>query len=593
MSSDPAHTILGFTPESERTSLGPAAVSAPDISGAYFYPGYKSDLTKYTFLEASYKGGPSFKEGYDRAGKAIFIRHEREAETRYQRRRSMTTYRNYVGPIVDQYAAYVGSSKAVRSKQKAFVEWAKNCDTAGTTLQDFMTHCGTKGLLLGRWWVGVDMPRAPDGARTAADDEGRKPYLMHVHPSNVVDFALDALGRVTRLVIHHEKYVKASFGSPGEIHHEFHEWTAESMTVYRARPAQPQAVQTGSGQQMDKATPSYRVEAGSPVKHGYGRVPFATLEILEGKGLAEDIAESNKTVLNLQGLLYEELYNCTFSQVWISGAEDDEKENMKAGTSTMWFLANPEAKVHTAGANAEQAQSIMNALFMEVKEIHRQAHLEQSGEPLQKRVAEAASKLEKSHESMDQILEHAADRLQRLENELLEIAASFNTAHVKAGDAITIWPKVFDTKSLREKIALAIELDQVPFLPRAAKKGLARQITEEILESGEDASDADREIKDAQHSRSAAEVQIAKLLFDAGASGPVQLYVQFVDPHATPEQARTELEKISTDREKFSPAAQEEGSTDPSKKPPNRPEKQPTPEETRKADEKQQAANQT
>lgn len=514
-----------------------------------------------------------------------------------------------MGPIVDQYATYVGGTKVSRSDRAPFKEWIKNCDGANTHIQDAMTHAMRKGCLLGKWWVGADLPKAtprPDGTPLTVADDTRQPYLVNVHPANVVDFAMDGNGNATRLVIHHEVYEKPGFASKGVLRHEFHEWTAQNVTIWRSKTGSDasgvgaSSEQASSGGSLTVVSPGYAIEKAQTIDHGFGMVPFALLEILEGKGIVEDVAEANKTVLNLVGLLYEELYNNTFSQTWISGADDDEQGDVKTGTSTIFFLSNPEAKVHSAGANPEQAASIINALFMEVKEIHRMAHMEQSGEPLQKRVAEAASKVEKSHESMDQLLEHIADQTQRFENRILQILAALKMPQVTKEDAISVWPKVFDTKTLREKIALAIELDGVPFAPLAAKKSLARQISMDILEdTAKDTTDANKELNAATVARSPGEVQIAKLLFEAGALGPVELYIQFRDPSATPEEARKILEQISKDREEYastamqqSNAAAEADAMDPSKKPPHRPEKQPSPTEQRDALEKQQAANQ-
>ena len=593
---DPAHSVLGYVPASEATSLGPTPVSVPVLGGAYYYAGYKEDATKYAFLEAAYKGGPKFKEGYDRAGKPIFYKHERESDVRFERRRALTTYRNYVGPIVDQFTTYIGSSKVVRSPRKEFTEWTKNVDGAGSSMQEFMTHALTKLCLLGRWVVGAQLPVAPDTAvRTKATDT-RVPYLVHVHPANIVDFAMDAFGRFTRLVVHHEIRVKATFGKPESRSHEYHEWTDSTLTIYKPQnppdtAAAPQQA-IGDGTVMQVSTPSFQLVAGPVQPNTYGRIPYVMIEIFEGKGIVEDVAECNKTILNLVGLLYEELYNQTFSQTWVSGAEDNAQGEIKKGTNTVIFLQNPEAKIHTTGANTEQASSIMNALHMEVKEIHRMAHMEQSGEPLQKRVAEAASKVEKSHESMDQALEQIADRLQTLENLVLGIAATYKTTAVADSDVATIWPRIFDTKTLREKISLAIEAEKIPFAPKRLLKGIAEQIAVELVEDPERLAEASKELEDAVLPRTAQEAGISKMLQAAGVVGPVELYKQFVDSSKSDDEIRKILDAIVKDREKYAPMQETAGEGEGLAKPANRPEKQPTPEEQRKATETQQAANQ-
>lgn len=596
---DPAHDILGYVPVSESGSLGPVSNHLPTVTGAHYYPGYKQELARCRFLDASYRGGPSFKEGTDRQGQPIFVKHEKESDERYARRKRLTTYRNYVGPIVNSYANYVMTTTPVRSKSQAFVAWSTNVDRKQRSLHAFMKHVLTRAILIGRHWVGVDLPRAKDGEILTLANDTRAPYLVSVGHDNIVDFDVDGQGVPTRLVIHHEVYKKEAFDKPGVLQHEYHEWTADKLVIWRPVKSKDGTAGQGLVVNMPSNDGSYRVEnqAGyklervATVSHGIGQVPFRCLELFQGRGIAEDIAEANKTVLNLVGLLYEELYNNTFSQVYISGISSDESDDVKFGTQTVIFLPNPEARVHSAGANPEQARSIINALFNEVKEIHRMAHMEQSGEPLQKRVAEAASKKEKDSESMDQVLEDMAEALEFFENEILKVAASFKTTHIAEGDATTKYSRIFDTKTLREKISLLVEVDKAPFLPPHVIKGLSRMILEEILEDGPEGAEAVKWLDNMTESTSPQGLATLNLKFKAGVVGPVELYTALVDPSASPEEAREALAKIKADREKFAVEQQDELTTK-GKSKSGRPKGQPTPEDRRKATEKQQAANQ-
>lgn len=603
---DVAHDILGFIPESEKTSLGPISRTIPALTGAHYYPGYKDQLVRVLFLEAAYKGGPTFKEAVDRKGQPIFVKHERESETRYRRRQRLTNYRNYLGPIVDAYANYIMTSAPVRSKRDAFAEWCKNVDRQGRSLHDFMKHVLSKVVLIGRHWVGVDIPRAADGAVLTVQNDDRLPYLTSVSHGNVVDFEIDRTGKPTRLVIHHEIYSKKGFAAEGELRHEYHEWTAETLTVWRpvqkTGGKQDVGIVTGmpstDGRVVSVPKPGYTLAPATPIAHGYGEVPFRCMSLFDGKGICEDIAEANKTILNLVGLLYEELYNQTFTQTYISGVSGDEADDVKFGTQTVIFLPNPEAGVHTAGANPEQARSIINALFNEVKEIHRMAHMEQSGEPLQKRVAEAASKKEKDSETMDQVLEVLAETLERFERDILTIVASFKTKAVTAEDTNVKYSRVFDTKTLREKISLIVELDKAPFMPPQIPKGMARMILEEVLEDGDDATEAIEWLEKATDSVSSQGMSALNLKAKVGVMGPVEFYKALIDPTKSDEEIRAALRQIKADREEFAPEQEEEvpnpggPQSSSSGKPQGRPEKQPTPEDQRKKTEKQQAANQ-
>ncbi len=598
---DTAHNILGFVPESEKGSIGPISARIPALTGAHYYPGYKDQLSRVLFLEACYKGGPAFKHAVDRSGEPVFVKHERESEVRYQRRKRLTTYRNYVGPIVDSFANYVMSTPPQRSKRKEFVKWTKNVDRRGSSLHAFMKNVLIKATLIGRHWVGVDLPRAEDGTvRTIANDT-RTPYLVSVSHANIVDFELDREGQVTRIVIHHEVYKKSGFAQPAEIRHEYHEWNSKTVTIWK--PAQTKSaddvmeagVVTGmpstDGKAITIPKPGFTLVPQKAIEHGYDKVPFFCVETFSGKGVAEDIAEANKTVLNLVGLLYEELYNNTFSQTYISGIGSNDADDVKFGTQTIIFLPSTEAKVHTTGAEPEQARSIMNALFNEVKEIHRMAHMEQSGEPLQKRVAEAASKKEKDSESMDQVLESMAEAMEIVERCVLSMVASFKTPHVNDKDIHVKYSRVFDTKTLREKISLLVDLDKAPYVPAEVVKGVTRMIIEEVLEEGPEAEKTIANLKGMTDSTSPQGLATLNFKVKCGIVGPVEVYKIF-NPSVSDEEARKALTKIREDRETFAVEHVEEESTNSSDKPSGRPEKQPTPEERRKAKEQQQAANQ-
>ena len=129
------------------------------------YAGRKSAWKKYRDL---YVGGEQLREN---AGDYL-VRRQREPGEVYAERLSRVFYENYIGSIVDWYAATLFRREPVLtfSGNKQFLgELVEDVDRRGTSLADFFRQQFVDSLVSGTSYVLVDFPRATGSAGNRAE----------------------------------------------------------------------------------------------------------------------------------------------------------------------------------------------------------------------------------------------------------------------------------------------------------------------------------------------------------------------------------------------------------------------------------------
>ena len=106
------------------------------------------------------------------------MRRHKEPDEVYAERLSRVFYENYVGSIVDWYAAtlmrrepvllFEGSDAAAKSFYNLL---ADDCDLKGTNLSEFFRQRFVQALVCGSSYVVVDFPRAGGPAQTRAEED--------------------------------------------------------------------------------------------------------------------------------------------------------------------------------------------------------------------------------------------------------------------------------------------------------------------------------------------------------------------------------------------------------------------------------------
>ncbi len=177
-----------------------------------------------------YAGGEQFRVN----AAEYLIPRQREPGEVYAERLCRIFYENYVGSIVDWYAAtlfrrepaitFEGNDDASRTFFSAMVE---DCDRRGTLLADFFRRQFTESLVTGTSYVLVDFPRAKTrpGTRGEEDASGAsRAYLVEYGADDVINWSLDDYGNFEWVVIRTKQIKKDRVEDP--------EWRTETKWSY-------------------------------------------------------------------------------------------------------------------------------------------------------------------------------------------------------------------------------------------------------------------------------------------------------------------------------------------------------------------------
>lgn len=154
-----------------------------------------------------YTGGEQLRE---RASEYL-VRRSKEPNDVYFERLTRVFYENYIGSIIDWYAAtlmrrepiitYDGENQAGKHFYTCFTE---DCDLKGTTIADFFRQQLVQTLVYGRSYLVVDFPRVtvPVANRAQEDAIGKsRAFLADYTPDEVINWNHDGNGPLEWVVL--------------------------------------------------------------------------------------------------------------------------------------------------------------------------------------------------------------------------------------------------------------------------------------------------------------------------------------------------------------------------------------------------------
>ena len=168
---------------------------------------YKARNALWKQYRDLYTGGAQFKA---KAGNYL-IQRNREPIGVYQERLDRAYYENYIGSIIDWYAATLfrrepvisveGDNEAGRRFFSSFVE---NCDRKGSNLSDFFRHQIQEALICGTSYTLVDFPQQQRLPKNRAEEDAlgvANAYLVSFAPDEIINWSLDERGEYEWVVI--------------------------------------------------------------------------------------------------------------------------------------------------------------------------------------------------------------------------------------------------------------------------------------------------------------------------------------------------------------------------------------------------------
>ncbi len=231
-----------------------------------------------------YGGGEQLRA---RAGEYL-IRRQKEPLEVYVERLSRVFYENYVGSIIDWYAAtlfrrepvlsYEGPDEAGR---RFFSELTEDCDRRGTPLAEFFRKQVVEALVSGCGYTLVDFPRQTESAVTRAEEEARgasRAYLTGYKPEELIDWSFDERGNYEWVVLRTSNLRRERWSDEGVRETRWVYYDKEEFRVWRRvegpeKPEQPQLADAG--------------------RHGLAslrQVPLFPLKVIEGLWLMNKAA---------------------------------------------------------------------------------------------------------------------------------------------------------------------------------------------------------------------------------------------------------------------------------------------------------------
>jgi hypothetical protein len=154
-----------------------------------------------------YSGGEQLRDN----ASLYLVRRHKEPGDIYLERLARVFYENYIGSIIDWYAAtlmrcepgllFGGSDSAA---QTFYGTLAADCDLKGTSLTEFFRQRFVQALICGSSYIVVDFPRANGEARSRAEEDASgqsRAYLTDYGPDEVINWNHDRLSGLDWIVL--------------------------------------------------------------------------------------------------------------------------------------------------------------------------------------------------------------------------------------------------------------------------------------------------------------------------------------------------------------------------------------------------------
>jgi hypothetical protein len=236
------------------------------------HPEYVAKKAAWRRYRDLYAGGEHFRVN----AAEYLIPRQREPGEVYAERLCRIFYENYVGSIVDWYAAtlfrrepvitFEGDDEASRAFFSALIE---DSDRRGTSLTDLFRHQFTESLVTGTSYVLVDFPRTTTqpGTRGEEDASGAsRAYLVEYGADDVINWSLDEYGNFEWVVIRTKQLKKDRVEDP--------EWRTETKWAYYDKRAYRIYMEHDGEDRL--------VDQGTHALAKLGQTPLFALRIPEG-----------------------------------------------------------------------------------------------------------------------------------------------------------------------------------------------------------------------------------------------------------------------------------------------------------------------
>lgn len=436
---------------------------------------------KYQFLSDAYYGDGGFEDG------GYIVPHPRETYVKLCRRRMLAYYFNYVKTCVHGNVDPIFKELPVRdfsAGNQFFAGFLDDCDCKGTSINRFMKRASLKARLLGVSAIVVDNFTADELGKftlSGALQHRKYPYIYHVEPNKIMDFAFDQLGNLSMIEI---ETVNTDVDGEGKKRTSSSRLVWTNTTVIRRID--------GGGAEV------YPNKIGMiPVVLLFGAEPKEN----EIKPTSEffQLAKTNLAIYNACSELRELLRSQAFNILTYALSDEDDFEKARelivsVENVLLWkgTAGHPPAYI---APSAIPAEMLMNEIKMLVEEIYRMANLA-SVTGVQQKASGVAKEWDFETTNMSladfaKNIEQAESRVAKIFGAYIGVDLQFKARYSEGFGIVDVSDKLDDiTKSLALMIGGDFDREAKKMAARALFKSLDDKDINTIL------SDIDSRAKD-------------------------------------------------------------------------------------------------
>jgi hypothetical protein len=312
------------------------------------HPEYIAHKAMWKQYQELYAGGERLRMN---ASEYLVRRHKEPGEV-YQERLSRVFYENYIGSIVDWYAAtlmrrepmllFDGPDVAAKSFYNVLSE---DCDLKQTNLHEFFRQRFIQTMVCGRSYIVVDFPRGSGPALTKAeeDESGRsRAYLVDYSADEVINWNHDPAGGLDWVVIRTSCLQQSNIADS--------KWERETRWIYYDRENFQVFRKTGEAKAPEL------IDEG---QHGFAsqrRVPMFEMKVSEGLWLLNKAALLQVEHLNKSNALSWALTMSLFAMPVIYSDREwsqivGESYYIQLGPQDRFGWTEPDGKVYQIAAD--------------------------------------------------------------------------------------------------------------------------------------------------------------------------------------------------------------------------------------------------
>lgn len=264
------------------------------------HPGYQSRREMWLRYLDFYIGGEQLRRN---AG-LYLVRRQKEPNEVYQERLLRVFYENYLGSIVDWYAATLFRTEPIISLDGApefYPEFLRDADLEGRSFVEFCRRAFIQALVFQQSYALIDFPRVTAKAETRAEEDAlgkSRAYLVSYTPVDLINWKLDERGNFEWVVLRTESVYQPEFLNDEQV-------LERRWTYYDKQRFQVYAQAQWKTQKESQPSEAVLVDEGQHGLSELNRVPLVKLEVSDGLWMA-----------NKAALLQQEHFNKSNALSW-------------------------------------------------------------------------------------------------------------------------------------------------------------------------------------------------------------------------------------------------------------------------------------